>query len=662
MPARICRDFALRLAAALLFCAMGAVLPGATDAAGSAGTPGGAPAQVLSDSSANEDSPAAAVPVLTITVTKTPETSSEYNDCLDNEGTPGEDEDNNPTCAYVIPLYPALDYHSSALCGALGGVLQTVAVSGGNAHVCSEIDANDTFCIVGSRGAFPCRGLFKHVALCNSVHNRPALNPFFCGEKCLPDSSDYACGGECAEGEIVPPRLLPAAAGYGGELFRITARANPGRARFALTSGNSNLTVRGVWADGTEAVATVQAADGAGLLRDSETAAGGLRAEFSCGGWERYYGADSFAFTVSVVVPPSGLHFEVSADITSRLTALAFPGLRNIAYSVIAKDPQLSLSRSGEIRLTQGIRVGQSATLAAAMSSRDMLGTLVFTVTAFGKCVKQPEHANHRRTTDILYTTRSRAIYNQVHQPPSVLCNTLNRGGDPNYSGGLALYRAANINSVFKIKMLLDFGARLGAWRDRGIYAPVLGAASGHGYDALVYLNSIGADMRAIRNGAGDHNALHAIASSPAPSMWNIFKDQTTLVVRRLLAAGISQRAVDNYGDTPLIKATIQGNVRVVEALFDHGSNTTFTKRDDGRSAVHFIRSDDEMARLYVRLESEGKTDLNYATRSSDKKKWPVGTTPLDTTTHTSVAKILYDAGARCSSHRVWRHGLCRRK
>ena len=442
--------------------------------------PGGAPAQVLSDSSANGDSPAAAVPVLTITVTDTPETSSEYNDCKVNEGTPGENEDGSKaTCVYVIPLYPDLDYRSSALCGALGGVLQTVAVSGGNAHVCSEIDANDTFCIVGSRGAFPCRGLFKHVALCNSVYNRPALNPFFCGEKCLPDSSDYACGGECAEGEIVPPRLLPAAAGYGGELFRITARANPGRARFALTSGNSNLTVRGVWADGTEAVATVQAADGAGLLRDSETAAGGLRAEFSCGGWERYYGADSFAFTVSVVVPPSGLHFEVSADITSRLTTLAFPGLRNIAYSVIAKDPQLSLSRSGEIRLTQGIRVGQSATLAAAMSSRDMLGTLVFTVTAFGKCVKKPGHTNHRLTTDILYTTRSRAISDQARESPNNLCNALNMGGDPNHNGGIALYNAARDNSVFKIKMLLDFGAQLGAWSGRGIYPPLMAPQAG---------------------------------------------------------------------------------------------------------------------------------------------------------------------------------------
>ena len=67
------------------------------------------------------------------------------------------------------------------LCGAFGGTVQTAT---GGREVCSGMDANDTFCIIDSADAFPCRGLFKHLRSCNLQFNRKALNPFFCGNKC----------------------------------------------------------------------------------------------------------------------------------------------------------------------------------------------------------------------------------------------------------------------------------------------------------------------------------------------------------------------------------------------------------------------------------------------------------------------------------------------
>ena len=67
------------------------------------------------------------------------------------------------------------------LCGAFGG---TVRMATGGGKVCSGMDANDTFCIMNSDEGFPCRGLFKHLRICNLTHNRPALNPFFCGAAC----------------------------------------------------------------------------------------------------------------------------------------------------------------------------------------------------------------------------------------------------------------------------------------------------------------------------------------------------------------------------------------------------------------------------------------------------------------------------------------------
>ena len=79
-----------------------------------------------------------------------------------------------------------------ALCGAFGGTVQAAA---GGSRVCSGMDSNDTFCIIDSDLGFPCRGLFKHLRSCNLEFNRPALNPFFCGETC--EESEEAVGPDC---------------------------------------------------------------------------------------------------------------------------------------------------------------------------------------------------------------------------------------------------------------------------------------------------------------------------------------------------------------------------------------------------------------------------------------------------------------------------------
>ena len=81
---------------------------------------------------------------------------------------------------------------TAAECRMLGGEVQIHSATG--IRVCSGIDANDTFCLVDSGDAYPCRGLFRHVRTCNDDYNRPALNPFFCGPKC---GEQAAVGDEC---------------------------------------------------------------------------------------------------------------------------------------------------------------------------------------------------------------------------------------------------------------------------------------------------------------------------------------------------------------------------------------------------------------------------------------------------------------------------------
>ena len=83
---------------------------------------------------------------------------------------------------------------TEATCRMLEGEVQTHSRSG--AKICSGIDHNDTFCIIGSDSAFPCVGLFRHVRRCNDDHNRPALDPWHCAAPC--PSGLRARGAKCA--------------------------------------------------------------------------------------------------------------------------------------------------------------------------------------------------------------------------------------------------------------------------------------------------------------------------------------------------------------------------------------------------------------------------------------------------------------------------------
>ena len=90
------------------------------------------------------------------------------------------------------PPPPVARSDTETECRMLGGRVRIHSATG--MRVCSGIDENDTFCLVDSDGAFPCRGLFRHVRVCNDEYNRAALNPFLCGMKC---GAEEAAGKEC---------------------------------------------------------------------------------------------------------------------------------------------------------------------------------------------------------------------------------------------------------------------------------------------------------------------------------------------------------------------------------------------------------------------------------------------------------------------------------
>ena len=132
------------------------------------------------------------------------------------------------------------DYRSAEFCTDLGGELDAD-------RVCSNIDINDTFCIIGQDGednsALPCLGLFRHVNTCNFAYNRPALDPFHCAARCGSGKRAVGrqCADECAEDhtasgvDCIPPAppIVPvvvrvlAEEEYEGAVYEITAALPP---------------------------------------------------------------------------------------------------------------------------------------------------------------------------------------------------------------------------------------------------------------------------------------------------------------------------------------------------------------------------------------------------------------------------------------------------
>ena len=169
--------------------------------------------------------------------------------------------------AQVPPPNAAVEYDAQ-LCRDLGGDLET---SGGGAEVCSNLDANDTFCIIGEQQALPCRGLFKHVITCNAAYNRPALNPFFCGARCggeTPLARGNACEKPIADLDAVVSRVpatIIAASGFAGPAYVVRASADYALRDFQTDSeavslrGATVILLEKFSEDGAAAAATIAA-------------------------------------------------------------------------------------------------------------------------------------------------------------------------------------------------------------------------------------------------------------------------------------------------------------------------------------------------------------------------------------------------------------------
>ena len=270
------------------------------------------------------------------------------------------------------------DYDDPALCEQLGGNVE-IAANGEN--VCSGMDRNDTFCIVGAAEALPCRGLFKHVIRCNRDYNRPALNPFFCGARC--DSpSNKARGPQCeriVDASTLAAHSLPAtvyaAEGYAdvGGIVEVTAGYTlnfaPGGTVFAVSELSGDYVIK-PRPPGLRSLATLQ-----------------LTAELVCGDCYPLSSLTIAAVFIPVAAPPQRLYAmtlgaALPAGVTFSLPSLEdYPGLSNTAFVDADSGDEFAIDAAGQV---SGIPVsGFSATrvLRGYWTADGMLGTLVAALT-----------------------------------------------------------------------------------------------------------------------------------------------------------------------------------------------------------------------------------------------------------------------------------------
>ena len=294
-----------RFASALLLVGAAALALGLASSAESAGARTGfAPAQIPVESpeGGEEETPSDEE---SAPLSPPPEWSAEkfiqdLNDCARQGGNVNlEETEWEVVCDEHLPpktlvFFPGQKPNYAAdTCEQLRGALRA------DNQICSGVDVDGTFCLVGSQDAFPCRGLMEHALRCNS-YNRPALSAFLCGEKC--EDNEHACGNDCRRGGFSPPEsTIFTVRNHIGELFRVTATAAvaPKGAHFGISlrfPAVSPITVAAV--NGTVAAVSM-----GGGTRAGQAHLGSVLGRFSCGGLAETYGREELKFTVWELPP-----------------------------------------------------------------------------------------------------------------------------------------------------------------------------------------------------------------------------------------------------------------------------------------------------------------------------------------------------------------------
>ena len=291
----------------------------------------------------------------------------------------GIDFDNGLACRtrQDVPFPPFENedvFRTSKLCAQMGG---NVGLQG-QQEFCSNMDRQGTFCFVGSREVFPCRGLYKNVLRCNSI-NRPALNPFVCERTC--PEGQFACGNGCWSGNLEPAtRVLSVAPGYAGAVFLAATTLTVGEARFTSLTPGYTTAMEPYSGVVYGAVARVFSPS----LPAGSVHAATLRAEFSCPELSSEHAAHAeWAFTLTALAQPptTTLYYESGAG-TGGGGKVTIDGVDRAFFNYV-DITSYRYNETGEISLaTPRPDSGESRTIFASATSREFGGNVLMTVIA----------------------------------------------------------------------------------------------------------------------------------------------------------------------------------------------------------------------------------------------------------------------------------------
>ena len=528
-----------------------------------------------------------------------------------------------------------LQYHSPETCTDLGGHLQEVS----GEQVCSGIDKSGTFCIVGSRDAFPCRGMFKHVGRCNGKYNRPAENPFICAPVC--GSGTFACGSECISGGIAPPARIPfAAPGYSGHIFNATLTMSAGKGQM-WASADSALTI---WPLGTATwVGFYPSAP-----RVSEQAVT-LHAAFSCAGAEQNFGAVDFAFTVTTL-PPFPIFRVTREHLASvRLATLTLAGLSDFDFTPVSgidlnSGFNIYINKRGDVSSGGGTPETNLYTIIANATSPggEFLGvisvTVVITTAGPPNAARVPSSC---RTPEYYTATRS--------------------------ANGCAWYSACNLDTQLAAAIadgdmttacsLITMGANVGHTPSGLAPKPVLiNAVQRWDAEMVSILAYNGADVnrRFVFRELISNTPLHELAAHPVTSTLGRAVEQ---IARALVENGADVNAKNARGSTYLYLVAVGGHaggMRVVlqagadpnlpiveERLLVNEDEEIYTHRSAAEYALVRASDNNHIAAVSVLLEFKEQTNLNV-----DIMEEARGLGALHVAESAEVVKLLLDAGA----------------
>ena len=298
-------------------------------------------------------------------------------------------------------------------------------------------------------------------------------------------------------------------------------------------------------------------------------------------------------FTIAVPSIPENAVYEVGPNHTGLVSTQMDPDLRNVNYEVISKDSSLNLSETGELSIAGNLIIGGEATVAAKVTSPDLLGTLTITAKVVAKCTTNRisvlqyssfSSSDYQRLGDRLFQAAGNANLSEV-------CRLIERGADPNYISRTSKNRPLALGAIRGIasiaRALIVHGAKADFVYGQFSLTPLHNAARNFRTEyARVLLENDA--LVAHQNSNGDYpvNLVPNNRSKTEAEYYELFN--------LLKTHGASLDARGRDGQTSLINAVEAGNLHWAGALADLEASIN-TQDSNGHNACYYAEGNDAM-------------------------------------------------------------------